>query len=547
MQHRTLVLLTGFVLTLPTAAQGSLFVDPSAPPGGDGASWSSAFAELQDALDGARLDPSVQSIHVAAGTYRPDRGTLDASLSFELVDGVALLGGFPAGGGTLAERDPTAHPTTLTGDLAADDAPPDEAGWITGNDENSFHVVRAVGLGCGTQLDGFVVRAGNATAQGFGAGAGRGGNVYVEGGELVVRGCRLLRGYARDGGALAAVDAGVEVELCELAENRADNLGGGAAVLGTVAGVWRGCSFEANVGGAGAGLFVGPPTGFLGAGSPARIEGCSFRANRGVVGGTAGGGLAAAGSAVAVADCEFVANYANGGGGVYLSTSVGYVERCTFAGNLSEGDGGGALAVFDVQAALRAPTVVSSCALLGNSGGVLAVQASVELTGCTIADNVLAEQPIGLDWPAVLGQDASVLLANSIVWGNLDLGVFGDERDHLVSHTAFSTDFLVVNSIVEDWAGALPGSGLGVDPVFRDPLGPDGDGFTVLDNDYRLWGGSPAVDAGDDAAVPAQECCDVDGLPRFRDGDGDGAATVDLGAYESPARVPVTLDLASHP
>jgi hypothetical protein len=52
----------------------------------------------------------------------------------------------------------------------------------------------------------------------------------------------------------------------------------------------------------------------------------------------------------------------------------------------------------------------------------------------------------------------------------------------------------------------------------------------VSATDHRLWSLSPCIDAGDNAAAPAQ---DLNGDPRPIDSDGDGTAIVDLGAYEA--------------
>ena len=55
--------------------------------------------------------------------------------------------------------------------------------------------------------------------------------------------------------------------------------------------------------------------------------------------------------------------------------------------------------------------------------------------------------------------------------------------------------------------------------------------------DYHLTGASPAIDAGlnSETLVPAT---DFDGVPRVQDGNSDGTARVDMGAFEAPGAVP---------
>jgi len=48
----------------------------------------------------------------------------------------------------------------------------------------------------------------------------------------------------------------------------------------------------------------------------------------------------------------------------------------------------------------------------------------------------------------------------------------------------------------------------------------------------HLQTASPAIDTGDNAAVPVGVTTDLDGNLRFIDGDGDRIAVVDIGAYE---------------
>jgi hypothetical protein len=135
--------------------------------------------------------------------------------------------------------------------------------------------------------------------------------------------------------------------------------------------------------------------------------------------------------------------------------------------------------------------------------------------------------------PASKPDDFSV--TNCIVWGNEPPQV------------CFDLDIITVNySNIE--GGWHEGEGnLNADPLFADPLGPDGLPGTD-DDDLRLRAGSPCIDAGDNTAVPPDLLdLDEDGDPldlgedgRFFDdpdtqdtGHGD-PPIVDMGAYEFP-------------
>lgn len=119
--------------------QTVLHVDDDAALGGDGATWGTAFADLQDALDAialARANPAV--VKIAGGVYRPDRGTGDRGASFMPTSGVMLIGGFAGVGASHPElNDPARFETVLSGDLNGNDGAEFE-----GRNDNSYDVVR---------------------------------------------------------------------------------------------------------------------------------------------------------------------------------------------------------------------------------------------------------------------------------------------------------------------------------------------------------------------------------------------------------------------
>jgi hypothetical protein len=127
-------LMTGLIallsLFLPSghrvAAEGAIiYVDADATGAGTGRSWSDAFVEVQSALAVANAG---DAIWIAEGVYYPDYDpdssayTGSVTATFELVDGVALYGGFVGTETSREQRDWSAHPTILSGDLDRNDA-----------------------------------------------------------------------------------------------------------------------------------------------------------------------------------------------------------------------------------------------------------------------------------------------------------------------------------------------------------------------------------------------------------------------------------------
>ncbi|MFN0008351.1 MAG: right-handed parallel beta-helix repeat-containing protein [Planctomycetota bacterium] len=387
-----------------------LRVDSSAPAGGDGSAWVSAFSDLQTALARARAG---DEIWVAGGTYRPGAAGASRDSTFRLRDGVRLFGGFAATEEALEERDPLLNETILSGDLDGDDGP-----GFTQASENAFQVVTALHVSPSTVLDGFTIRGGYADGPGFGAvpqsrEQGSGLNVYFaspriedcvfegnwslnhgalndHGDDTLVVGCTFRGNHSglfgaglyvhhhsrtialgctfedneattEGGGAYSRSMEGAAFVACTFQRNRASSGGGIYLATGSLTRL-QGCTFEDNVASLGGGGVYSDEA------SP-RIEDCTFTANDGAAGddsgsggdgGTGGGGLWANGGSPIVTDCDFHENLASLGAGAYfILESAATVQRCTFVGNAAFEAGG--------LYTLGSDVLVEDCVFLRNS------------------------------------------------------------------------------------------------------------------------------------------------------------------------------------
>jgi len=485
----------------PPCASPRLYVDADATGANDGTSWADAYNSVQDALgDAAGSGGVVDEIWVAGGTYRPDQGVQqtpgDRTATFQLLNGVAIIGGFAGGETMLSQRDVAANPAILSGDLAGNDtslACSSDCGsssglcvngscTIKGNrTENSHHVVTGTGVGATAILDGFTITAGNADA-GFPDSNGAG---------MVNRG-------NFDGSASPTIGN------CTFARNRAASAGGGM---------------------------------FNEDGSSPTLTNCTFYGNSSNSGG--GGMLNSDFSHPALTNCKFSLNRAGGGGGMSNGSSDPTLTNCTFVGNHS--------------------AVYGGALLNGNS--------SPALTNCSCFKNT-ADSPGGGGISAQNFGSSDPVVTNSVFWNNIsDLngnegGPFMDEEAQ-IDH-AFGAPEVNYSIVQGGWTGAGGTGNSASDPLFVDADGADNLVGTE-DDDLRLLAGSPAIDAGNNAAVPADAAdldgdlntaeptpLDLDGALRFVDDPGTadtGAGTppiVDRGAYElNPPVLPVFVDASA--
>ena len=331
---RHLALLAATLLAVPAAAQTTWHVDAGAGPGGDGLSWATAYATLDDALDVVVMG---DQIWVKRGLYRPDRRLDPAdprSVTFDIPIGVPCYGGFVGYETTLDARAGVFDQTILSGDLGI---PGDSS-------DNAYHVVRAnnpSGIPADyTTIDGFTIRDGNAVGVVGGHGPVGAGVLHFNS-ALLLRNCIIRDNRAGWGAGLHAQPALVNIRWCEFIDNHAVNNGG--AIWGQSLNLKVShCRFRGNSATkGGAAYFHSIYTGHS-VGDRVAFIGSVFHDNHAVEGGAVliAGGSGTAGSAVFY-HCTIAYNRATDRGGGILArggTNVvgsSTLRNCVVWGNVA--------------------------------------------------------------------------------------------------------------------------------------------------------------------------------------------------------------------
>lgn len=512
---RILTVIFGSYALATSAA--TLLVWPESPsPAPPYASWASAARNIQDAIDAA--SPS-DDIVVTNGVYATGgRGELAVSATSNRVSvtkpvtvrslngpGVTIIQGARGVRCAYLTDDALLSGFTLTNAIIFEDG---GAGVFC-------HSMSAVVSNC--------IIVGNSTG-GSGGGAW-GGSLHKclvannaasdDGGGAIystLNHCTLSDNYANDGGGGAygsslndcaltgnwAPDDGgggaysCTLNRCTLTGNSAGDSGGGGAHSSTLSD----CILSRNSAGAGGGavssalnncLLLGNVAHYGGGAFDCTLTNCTLQTNVAwIEQGGAGGGSGGGANSGSLSGCVLVNNTASFSGG---GTSFSMLNCCILQGNSAplgggcEGDGS---------------TPVTNSLLLSNraefsGGGVY----GCDLANCTLAGNT-AEFGGGV---------AHSRLVNSIVYYNSSPN----------GENYFQSDFGSSCSMPDagSWAGNITN-----EPAFQNAAA----------GDYRLSPGSACIDAGAD--LSDRLSADLNGVPRPMDGNRDGLARFDMGAYE---------------
>ncbi|MHC4750240.1 MAG: choice-of-anchor Q domain-containing protein [Planctomycetota bacterium] len=305
---------------------------------------------------------------------------------------------------------------------------------------------------------------------------GYGGGMYNGECNPKVTNCDFIDNSANNGGGMWNSLAGTEVTDCTFKENE--------VVKGYV------IPFMDGFGGGMGNDFCNPT-----------VTNCTFSENSSY---WEGGGMYNGASGPSVTDCTFSDNSANNGGGMFNSLSFPSVTNCKFSDNTASYGGGG-------MGNDACNPSVTNCTFTGNTaddgGGIYNWSSGPSVTNCTLIYN-------SADWHGggIFNWISNPTVTNCILWG--DSATSGPEI-----YIGLLADTTVTYSDVQDDPGVVwPGEGnINAEPCFEDA-------------DGRLPLGSPCIDVGNNDAVTVET--DLDGNPRIADGDLDGIAFVDMGAYE---------------
>jgi len=342
----------------------------------------------------------------------------------------------------------------------------------------------------GTAIDGFTITGGSTPVY------GQGGGIYCEAGAVVISHNRIVENGSPAGGGIGArSQARVAIVANTISQNVGLYQGGGVfGDAGSILTITENTLVGNQVPSGGGGAIAAH------GGSSGSISRNTISDNEAPIG--SGGGIYLFECSMDISGNSLSGNRASYGGGIFVERSpAASISKNRILSN-SASNGGGIGCYGGSHPAIVNNVIAANSADRG--GGVWCyLGSSPTIALDTIADNVASEAGGGV-WCGDGG--SSPRIVDCIIWGNSS-GLHGCSAEY--------------SDVQGDDGGA---GNISADPRFVDPAAAD----------YRLLSGSPCVDAGLNGVADT----DIEGNPRPHDGNGDGVAVADMGAYEIPVAPP---------
>jgi len=346
-------LLPFLILLFATGAfgQNRIFVKADATGGNNGANWTDAYLNLQNAINHAIAG---DSIFVSTGTYTPTGN------SFNLKNGVKIYGGFTGTESFLKQRN-------LIGTLAVGDT------TILTNNASGYSIISnypVLAITTATVLDGFTLSNGKRTLADIGSG---GGAINNYGASPTITNCIFKNNKSNYGAWMNEQNSNPIVKHCTFINN--NGLYGGAMCNFSSSPVIDSCTFEGNKAEFSGGAMHN-------AASSAPVISHSAFINNAATTYTAttetgpvvfpgsGGAVANIECAVVFSHCTFTGNkvttMGDGGAMVNSSNSSAVIDSCTFTNNTTDLGNGGAILNVNDHTGESTAVVISNCTFSGN-------------------------------------------------------------------------------------------------------------------------------------------------------------------------------------
>lgn len=536
---------TGWGTQTAEAAPGVptvIFVSTNGDDTKTGRTWAEAYATLQKALEVAA---SGEQIWIAKGDYYPTGNQIGGdprTVHFEMKNGVAIYGGFAGDEDpatfSLDQRDLSANRTSLAGQPINGDLP--------------YHIFYHdnLALDATAVLDGVTITGGNANAIAAEDENHRyGGGMFNKNSSPTLRNVVIskAKAFTRGGGMYNASGSSPVLTNVSFARNESTNGSGGGMFNSNSSPKLTNVLFDRNKA-----AFNGG--GMYNEESRPMITNVQFTYNTSDFD---GGGMYNGKSRMTLSDVILHDNSAANGGGMYNDESSLTLTKVFFSGNKATANGGGVYhySPYNQISLSRFVNVDMRGNRAGNNGGGMAnYEGSPSLTNVLIDGNVAGADGGGMHnsggsptlTNVTVSSNSAVQfgggisntgnsqphMVNTIIWGNRADG-FVELYNRGIANPVISYSLIGGSGGSNDWDdnyGTNGGANLDTDPKFVAPVIPDG--TPNASGNYRLQQNSPAINAGNNAAVPESVSIDMCNEPRIVRG------VIDLGACEHQGTVP---------